>query len=188
MSNTTQIDSLMEQAQVFASAWSLVGSKFDNGNEKENADAAKAELRRMVEAEILAMSMRAAGLAPQMLKEALKFQEIAEALDLAEDQDADILAELERLRESDDDFLGFVRNVQAWHERQLSYTRGIQEQMKEGTKVEAGGKKFELTAREALVFQLGMEAGLASFETLPFKVSRKGDEELDTAEDTEQEQ
>ncbi len=175
MSNTMQIDSLMKQAQVFASAWSLVGSTFDKGNAQENAAAAKAELRRMVEAEILAMSMRAAGLTPQLVKEALKFQEIAEALGLADDQDADILTELLQQREKDESMLSFVRDMQAWHERQLAYTREIQEQVKEGTKVDAGGKKFDLTARDALVFQLGMEAGLASFEKLPFTVSRKGD-------------
>jgi hypothetical protein len=42
------IDSVMEQAQVFASAWSLVGSRFDSGNEMENAEQAKAELRVML--------------------------------------------------------------------------------------------------------------------------------------------
>jgi hypothetical protein len=42
------IDSVMEQAQVFASAWSLVGSRFDSGNEIKNAEQAKAELRVML--------------------------------------------------------------------------------------------------------------------------------------------
>jgi hypothetical protein len=42
------IDSVMEQAQVFASAWSLVGSRFDSGNEMKNAEQAKAELRVML--------------------------------------------------------------------------------------------------------------------------------------------
>lgn len=43
------IDSLMEQAQVFASAWSLVGGRFDDGGAMDDAEVAKAELRRMIE-------------------------------------------------------------------------------------------------------------------------------------------
>jgi hypothetical protein len=44
------VDSVMEQAQVFASAWSLVGSRFDFGNAMEDAEAAKSELRAMLAA------------------------------------------------------------------------------------------------------------------------------------------
>ncbi len=43
------IDEIMSQAQVFASAWSLVGSRFDQGDELANAQAQKAELRALVE-------------------------------------------------------------------------------------------------------------------------------------------
>lgn len=43
------INSLMEQAQVFASAWSLVGGRFDGGNAMDDAEVAKAELRQMIE-------------------------------------------------------------------------------------------------------------------------------------------
>jgi len=46
---TTQ--EIMEQAQVFASAWSLVVSRFDQGDELANAEAMKLELREMVEAQ-----------------------------------------------------------------------------------------------------------------------------------------
>jgi hypothetical protein len=42
------VDSVMEQAQVFASAWSLVGGRFDFGNGFEDAEQAKAELRAML--------------------------------------------------------------------------------------------------------------------------------------------
>ncbi len=42
------IDSVMEQAQVFASAWSLVGSRFDFGSGFEEAEQAEAELRAML--------------------------------------------------------------------------------------------------------------------------------------------
>ena len=38
----------MEQAQVFASAWSLVGGRFDGGSAMDDAEEAKSELRVMV--------------------------------------------------------------------------------------------------------------------------------------------
>jgi hypothetical protein len=41
---------IMEQAQVFASSWSLVGSRFDNGDEIDNANEQKADLHKMVNA------------------------------------------------------------------------------------------------------------------------------------------
>ena len=44
------VDEIMAQAQVFASAWSLVGGRFDNGNMLTEAEEAKAELRQMIEA------------------------------------------------------------------------------------------------------------------------------------------
>jgi hypothetical protein len=43
------VNSVMEQAQVFASAWSLVGSRFDSGNEMENAEEQKKALRAMLD-------------------------------------------------------------------------------------------------------------------------------------------
>lgn len=45
---TNTLAKLMEQAQVFASAWSLVGGRFDSGNGLEEAEAAKAELCEMI--------------------------------------------------------------------------------------------------------------------------------------------
>lgn len=48
-------DKIMEQAQVFASAWSLVGGRFDMGNGLEEAEAAKSELRSLVARAILAL-------------------------------------------------------------------------------------------------------------------------------------
>lgn len=47
------IDEIMSQAQVFASAWSLVGGPFDRGDELANAQARKAELRALVERAVL---------------------------------------------------------------------------------------------------------------------------------------
>lgn len=44
------INDVMEQAQVFASAWSLVGSRFDSGDALQFAERTKAELRAMLAA------------------------------------------------------------------------------------------------------------------------------------------
>lgn len=46
------IERLMEQAQVFASAWSIIGGPFDFGSAPANAEEARAELRMMIEAEL----------------------------------------------------------------------------------------------------------------------------------------
>ncbi|MDH1012025.1 DUF550 domain-containing protein [Pseudomonas nicosulfuronedens] len=46
--NIISINSVMDQAQVFASAWSLVGGPFDNGDALEHAEEAKEELRAML--------------------------------------------------------------------------------------------------------------------------------------------
>ena len=43
-----EAEKIMEQAQVFASAWSLVGGRFDSGNAFDEAQQAKDELRQMV--------------------------------------------------------------------------------------------------------------------------------------------
>ena len=43
------VDKVMEQAQVFASAWSLIGGQFDDGTMHEEALEAKKELRDLVQ-------------------------------------------------------------------------------------------------------------------------------------------
>lgn len=43
-------ESLMEQAQVFASAWSLIGGPFDCGDGLDNAEQARTELAEAVDA------------------------------------------------------------------------------------------------------------------------------------------
>jgi hypothetical protein len=48
-----KLQEIMTQAQVFASAWSLVGGRFDGGNAMDEAEVAKNELYQMV-AEALA--------------------------------------------------------------------------------------------------------------------------------------
>lgn len=44
----TWLGKVRKQAQVFASAWSLVGSRFDQGGELENAEHQREELMRLV--------------------------------------------------------------------------------------------------------------------------------------------
>lgn len=43
------VNEIMEQAQVFASMYSLVGGRFDDGTKMQQADEEKAELRKMIE-------------------------------------------------------------------------------------------------------------------------------------------
>lgn len=45
-----QVEAIMEQAQVFASAWSLVGGVFDHGNALETAEQEKENLRALLAA------------------------------------------------------------------------------------------------------------------------------------------
>lgn len=49
------VDQIMEQAQVFASAWALVGGRFDSGDALEDAIEAKEELSEIVFRAILAL-------------------------------------------------------------------------------------------------------------------------------------
>lgn len=53
------VEQIMEQAQVFASAWSLVGGRFDFGNALDDANEAKDELRALVARAILALRPQA---------------------------------------------------------------------------------------------------------------------------------
>jgi len=48
----SSIDEIMEQAQVFASGWALVGSRFDDGSGMDDAEESKASLRDMIAAEL----------------------------------------------------------------------------------------------------------------------------------------
>lgn len=47
------LDEIMEQAQVFASSYSLIGSKFDKGKFNIEAEEAKSELRQMIESALV---------------------------------------------------------------------------------------------------------------------------------------
>lgn len=105
--------------------------------------------------------------------------DIVDLLDLDDGQDVE--DEVERLLENENNMLVLAENVQTWHARGLKHTREIQDCVEEGTSVQAGSdatadKKITLTEREALIFKLGMEAGLATFEKLPFSLSRKGED------------
>jgi rhamnogalacturonyl hydrolase YesR len=46
------IDAIMEQAQVFASTYSLVGGRFDDGSKMQQSDDEKIDLRQMIAAAI----------------------------------------------------------------------------------------------------------------------------------------
>lgn len=46
---TEIVNAIMEQVQVFASTYSLVGGRFDDGSKMEQSEEEKAELRRMIE-------------------------------------------------------------------------------------------------------------------------------------------
>jgi hypothetical protein len=48
MALEAQVENILEQAQVFASAWALVGGRFDGGNAMDDAEVAKNNLRQMV--------------------------------------------------------------------------------------------------------------------------------------------
>lgn len=51
--NEPILAAIMAQAQAFASSWSLVGSSFASDNQREQAEAEKAELREMIFALII---------------------------------------------------------------------------------------------------------------------------------------
>lgn len=44
----TQVAAIMEQAQVYASAWSLIGGVFDFGDASQTAEREKANLRKLL--------------------------------------------------------------------------------------------------------------------------------------------
>lgn len=80
--------------------------------------------------------------------------------------------------------LMFVQRVQEWHEARLHAARDIQSSSKEGTSIKVidGADKevqVQLTQREAMIFSMGMEAGIAHFEKLPFTVSTEPEDEED---------
>ncbi|MBO1250728.1 hypothetical protein J1777_12975 [Comamonas denitrificans] len=73
----------------------------------------------------------------------------------------------------DEDLLDFVHRVQDWHQARIEYVTKVQEGVKEGTTLQcvspSGAKKeIALTAREAQIFSIGLEAGMGCFEKLPF--------------------
>ncbi len=83
--------------------------------------------------------------------------------------------------------LQFVERIQDWHEARLDSARGIQSASKEGNSIkviDSEGKEIdvELTKREAMIFSMGMEAGIAHFEKLPFTVSTSSVDEDDEDE------
>lgn len=79
----------------------------------------------------------------------------------------------------------FAKCLQDWHGARMAYAREIQEGSNAGTKVLlqsiAGEKRreVELTEHDALIFRLGMEAGLACFDKLPFTMQHHRDDDIE---------
>ena len=79
-------EKIMEQAQVFASAWSLVGGRFDNGGMVEIATEEKAELKTAIEA---------------LVQQRDKYQRAADAMAMSHKVERDALRkEIEQLTET----------------------------------------------------------------------------------------
>lgn len=81
--------------------------------------------------------------------------------------------------ELDEDLLDFVHRMQDWHQARIEYVKKIQDGVEEGTTLQcvssSNGEKKEvkLTAREAQIFSIGLEAGMGCFEKLPFRLERE---------------
>lgn len=74
-----------------------------------------------------------------------------------------------------DDILDFAHRMQDWHAGRMRDARQIQTEVKEDTTLHLIGlssaeEDFKLTAHEAQVFRLGMEAGMGCFDKLPFRL------------------
>ncbi|WP_059440655.1 hypothetical protein [Comamonas sp. E6] len=113
-------------------------------------------------------------------KDASNFYKIVAVLGLEDDEKTDIVETIKLLLENEGSMLELANRTLEWHEARLTQLRDIQEQIEEGTSVQVGSdssaeKQIKLSAREASVFKLGMQAGLACFETPPFTLGRKGD-------------
>lgn len=83
--------------------------------------------------------------------------------------------------------LEFIERIQEWHGARLSAARDIQSNAKEGTSVKVIGDagqeiQVELTKREAMIFSMGMEAGIGHFDKLPFTISTTAEDEEDDEE------
>lgn len=84
--------------------------------------------------------------------------------------------------------LELVERVQEWHSARLAAARDIQALAKEGASVavvDGSGQevKVQLTQREAMIFSMGMDAGIAHFEKLPFTVSAISQDEEDEGDE-----
>ena len=70
-----------------------------------------------------------------------------------------------------DQLLKLVNVITEWHSHKLQHLRKIQESSKEGTTIKVNESDLEMSTRDALFFQIGMEAALLEFEELPFKAT-----------------
>lgn len=124
-------------------------------------------------------------------KDANNFFKIVSVLGLEDDEETDIVETIKRLLENEGSMLELANRTLEWHAGRVTQLRDIQEQVEEGTSVQVGSdssaeKKIKLSAREASVFKLGMQAGLACFEDPPFTLSSNGDDDQDDDEGDEE--
>lgn len=82
--------------------------------------------------------------------------------------------------ELDEDLFDFVHRMQDWHQARIEYVKKIQDGVKEGTTLRCVSssdekKEVELTAREAMIFSIGLEAGMGCFGKLPFRLERESE-------------
>lgn len=123
-------------------------------------------------------------------KDASNFCKIVAVLGLEDDEETDIVATVKLLLENEGSMLELANRTLEWHTARLTQLRDIQEQIEEGTSVQVGSdssvdKQVKLTGREALIFKLGMQAGLACFEDPPFTLSSNGGADQDDEGDEE---
>lgn len=123
-------------------------------------------------------------------KDANNFCKIVAVLGLEDDEETDIVATIQRLLENEGSMLELANRTLEWHTARLTQLRDIQEQIEEGTSVQVGSdssadRKVKLTGREASIFKLGMQAGLACFEDPPFTLSSNGGADQDDEGDEE---
>ncbi len=71
-----------------------------------------------------------------------------------------------------------VTVIKNWHSKKLDHLKKVSECVKEGVTLKLQGSEDKstdvvVTAREALIFQLGVHAAISEFKTLPFSVKTR---------------
>lgn len=66
-----------------------------------------------------------------------------------------------------------ARRLIDWNQRKVAHIREVADEAKAGTTFVVGGTEVVATGREAMFFQLGVEAALAEIGTLPITLTPK---------------